>query len=105
MPSFYIFKDTNGRKKAPGREELSGPCFISEGLRRYSGIPVCRDSGMPVFRDTVMPKYRNNVIGAYHPGFCATSALLRSSAFCGYGRRMRGLPSAPYRLLGLTSSS
>ena len=87
MPSFYIFKDTNGRKKAPGREELSGPCFISKGLRRYSEIPV--------FRDTVMPKYRNNEMGAYHPGFCATSALLRSSAFCGYGRRMRGLPSAP----------
>ena len=53
------------------------------------------DAVMPVFRDAVMPKYRNNEMGAYHPGFCATSALLRSSAFCGYGRRMRGLPSAP----------
>ena len=48
-----------------------------------------------LFRNAGMPQYRNNVIVAYHPGFCATSALLRSSAFCGYGRRMRGLPSAP----------
>ena len=57
MPSFYIFKDTNGRKRPPAEENCRGPCFISEGLRRYSGIPVCRDAEIPEQRDWGLPPW------------------------------------------------
>ena len=82
MPSFYILTVINERKRPPTEENCRGLALFPKDL-----------DVIPKYRDTEITKPFDS--GHYHPGFCVTSALLRSSAFCGYGRRMRGLPSLP----------